>query len=75
MLTRPASFGNPVFYPTDLDSLKVVFVELCNEAGIPPDSEDALDIASVLVRNFQHGITDEGMLRMAIRNHRLTQVR
>ena len=57
----------PALYPTDLDSLNSVFVTLCNEQGILPDSSEAADIAAHLVGLFQSGLTGETALKSAAR--------
>jgi peptide subunit release factor 1 (eRF1) len=67
MFDRPNREYNEAFYPNDLDSLKSVFVALCSEGHIKPDSAEANDIAAHLVGLFQAGITNETALKAAVR--------
>ncbi|MCV3211392.1 MULTISPECIES: hypothetical protein [Mesorhizobium] len=65
MIDRPNL--DPALYPSDLQSLKSVFDQLCQESHIQPGSPEAENIASELVRLFQDGISDETCLLSAAR--------
>ncbi|UVK49236.1 hypothetical protein BPNPMPFG_006976 (plasmid) [Mesorhizobium sp. AR07] len=58
---------DPSLYPTDLESLKSVFDQLCQEGHIQPGSPEAENVASDLVRLFQNGLSDETSLLVAAR--------
>ena len=66
---------DPALYPTDLNSLKAVFIQLCEEGHVQPGSPEAEKIAADLVRLFQNGMTHETMLLIAVRarHHGLKQ--
>ncbi len=70
MLDRPICAHSEVFYPNDLDDLKAVFDALCLEFHVLPDTSEAQAIAGELIRLFQSGMTNQGMLLVAMR-HRL----
>ncbi|MFC3320976.1 hypothetical protein ACFSOZ_03680 [Mesorhizobium newzealandense] len=58
---------DPALYPSDLESLKSVFDQLCQERDIQPGSPEAENVASDLVRRFQTGLSDETCLLIAAR--------
>ena len=75
MLDRLNREHTQALYPSDLASLKSVFDQLCREGDVKPDSDDARNIASDLVRHFQAGITDEIALKVAVRMRRQVNMR
>lgn len=59
---------NPALYPTDLESLKAVFIQICEEGHVQPGSPEAERLAADLVKLFQSGLTDETMLLLTARS-------
>jgi hypothetical protein len=59
---------SPALYPSDLESLKSVFSQVCQENGVQPGSPEAENIAADLVRLFQSGLSDEPILLLAARS-------
>ncbi|WP_376703393.1 hypothetical protein RQ479_29755 [Mesorhizobium sp. ISC25] len=54
-------------YPTDLEALKSVFIQICEEGHVEPGLPAAEKLAADLVRLFQSGMTDETMQLIAAR--------
>ncbi|TPK53018.1 hypothetical protein FJ546_30610 [Mesorhizobium sp. B2-4-19] len=58
---------DPALYPSDLECLKAIFVQVCEEGHVQPGSPEAEKLAADLVRLFQSGMTDETTLLIAAR--------
>ncbi|TIT24671.1 MAG: hypothetical protein E5W81_02680 [Mesorhizobium sp.] len=58
---------DPALYPTDLEALKSVFSQICEEGHVEPGSPAAEKLAADLVRLFQSGMSDESVLLIAAR--------
>jgi hypothetical protein len=59
---------NPALYPSDLERLKSVFTQVCQESHVHPGSPEAENIAADLVHLFQSGLSDETILLIAARS-------
>jgi len=58
---------DPALYPSDLEALKRIFIQVCQEGHVVAGSPQAERLAADLVRLFQGGMNDETMLLIAAR--------
>ena len=59
------AFGGIALLPEDLDTLQRVFDILCREHRWPRESAQARRFGRMLIREYQAGTTDEGLLLRA----------
>ena len=57
----------PALYPSDLEALTRIFIQVCQEGHLIAGSPQAERLAADLVRLFQSGMNDETMLLIAAR--------